>query len=147
MEKLNMMQGNKGENMSVNNENKLTHKRETKGIKAHAKKKSEEAYKRVDSALREMALNKEPINFNTVMKKANVSKGFVYQNQEIRERIEKLRDSQKGIKPKQVKDKMTDNSKDILLAAKTKKIKELEDENKNLKKELEVLRGKLYDTL
>jgi hypothetical protein len=133
--------------MSVNNENKLTHKRETKGIKAHAKKKSEEAYKRVDGALREMALNKEPINFNTVMKKANVSKGFVYQNQEIRERIEKLRDSQKGIKPKQVKDKMTDNSKDILLAAKTKKIKELEDENKNLKKELEVLRGKLYDTL
>ena len=92
--------------MSVNNENKLTHKRETKGIKAHAKKKSEEAYKRVDGALREMALNKEPINFNTVMKKANVSKGFVYQNQEIRERIEKLRDSQKGIKPKQVKDKM-----------------------------------------
>ena len=38
---------------------------------------------RVDGALREMALNKEPINFNTVMKKANVSKGFVYQNQEI----------------------------------------------------------------
>ena len=47
------MQENKGENMSVNNENKLTHKRETKGIKAHAKKKSEEAYKRVDGALRE----------------------------------------------------------------------------------------------
>lgn len=133
--------------MSANNENKLTHKRETKGIKAHAKKKSEEAYKRVDNALRDMALNKEPINFNTVIKKANVSKGFVYQNQEIRERIEKLRDSQKGIKSKQVKDKMTDNSKDILLAAKSKKIKELEDENKNLKKELEVLRGKLYDTL
>ena len=142
-----MMQENKEENMSVNNENKLTHKRETKGIKAHAKKKSEEAYKRVDSALREMALNKEPINFNTVIKKANVSKGFVYQHEEIRQRIEKLRDSQKGIKPKQVKDKMTDNSKDILLAAKTKKIKELEEENKNLKKELEVLRGKLYDTL
>ena len=145
-----MMQGNKGENMSVNNENKLTHKRETKGIKKNkknAKKKSEEAYKRVDGALREMALNKEPINFNTVIKKANVSKGFVYQHEEIRQRIEKLRDSQKGIKPKQVKDKMTDNSKDILLAAKTKKIKELEEENKNLKKELEVLRGKLYDTL
>ena len=93
-----MMQENKEENMSVNNENKNTHKRETKGIKAHAKKKSEEAYKRVDSALREMALNKEPINFNTVMKKSNVSKGFVYQNEEIRLRIEKLRDSQKGIK-------------------------------------------------
>ena len=58
-----MMQESKEENMSVKNENKNTHKRETKGIKAHAKKKSEEAYKRVDFALREMALNKEPINF------------------------------------------------------------------------------------
>ena len=141
------MQESKEENMSVNNENKNTHKRETKGIKAHAKKKSEEAYKRVDFALREMALNKEPINFNTVMKKSNVSKGFVYQNEEIRLRIEKLRDSQKGIKPKQVKDKMTDNTKDVLLAAKNKKIKELESENKKLKDELEALRGKLYDTL
>ena len=82
-----MMQESKEENMSVKNENKNTHKRETKGIKAHAKKKSEEAYKRVDSALREMALNKEPINFNTVMKKSNVSKGFVYQNEEISAKI------------------------------------------------------------
>ena len=42
---------------------------------------------------------------------------------------------------------MTDNTKDVLLAAKNKKIKELESENKKLKDELEVLRGKLYDTL
>ena len=58
--------------MTVKNENKNTHKRETKGIKAHAKKKSEEAYKRVDSALREMALNKEPINFNTFLSKNKI---------------------------------------------------------------------------
>ena len=133
--------------MSANNENKSAHKRETKGIKEHAKKKSEEAFKRVDIALREMSLNKEPINFNTVMKKANVSKGFVYNNEEIRARIENLRESQRGIKPKQAKNKMTDNSKDILLAAKNKKIKELESENSQLKKELEILRGQFYDTL
>ena len=67
-----MMQESKEENMSVKNENKNTHKRETKGIKAHAKKKSEEAHKRVDSALREMALNKEPINFNTFLSKNKI---------------------------------------------------------------------------
>ena len=39
---------------------------------------------------------------------------------------------------------MTDNSKDVLLVAKTKKIKELEEENKQLKNELEALRGRLY---
>lgn len=131
----------------MNSEIKSNHKRNTSGVKAFAQKKSEEAFKRVDDALRDMVLKKEPINFNTVMKKANVSKGFVYNNEDIRDRIEKLRDSQKGIKPKQVKNKMTDNSKDILLAAKTKKIKELEEENKKIKNEIEVLRGKLYDTL
>jgi len=131
----------------VNNETKLNHKRNTSGVKAFAKKKSEEAFKRVDEALRKMVLNKEPINFNTVMKKADVSKGFVYNNKDIRNRIETLRESQRGIKPKQVKSKMTDNSKDILLVAKTRKIKELEEENKQLKKELETLRGKLYASL
>ena len=131
----------------MNSETKLNHKRNTSGVKAFAKKKSEEAFKRVDEALREMVLNKEPINFNTVMKKADVSKGFVYNNEDIRNRIETLRKSQRGIKPKQVKSKMTDSSKDILLVAKTKKIKELEEENKQLKKELEALRGKLYASL
>ena len=131
----------------MNNETKLNHKRNTSGVKAFAKKKSEEAFKRVDEALRKMVLNKEPINFNTVMKKADVSKGFVYNNKDIRNRIETLRESQRGIKPKQVKSKMTDNSKDILLVAKTRKIKELEEENKQLKKELETLRGKLYASL
>jgi len=131
----------------VNSEMKQNHKRNTNGVKAFAKKKSEEAFKRVDEALRAMILNKEPINFNTVMKKADVSKGFVYNNEDIRNRIETLRESQRGVKPKQVKSKMTDSSKDVLLVAKTKKIKELEDENKQLKKELEVLRGKLYASL
>ena len=131
----------------MNSETKRNHKRNTNGVKAFAKKKSEEAFKRVDEALRKMVLNKEPINFNTVMKKADVSKGFVYNNEDIRNRIETLRESQRGVKPKQVKSKMTDSSKDVLLVAKTKKIKELEDENKQLKKELEVLRGKLYASL
>lgn len=131
----------------MNSEIKSNHKRNTSGVKAFAQKKSEEAFKRADEALRNMVLKKEPINFNTVMKKADVSKGFVYNNEEIRKRIETLRESQRGIKPKQIKSKMTDNSKDILLVAKTKKIKELEDENKQLKKELEILRGKLYASL
>ena len=53
--------------MSVKNENKNTKKRETKGIKDKDKKKREEEYKRVDSELREMDLNKETINFNTFL--------------------------------------------------------------------------------
>jgi cell shape-determining protein MreC len=40
---------------------------------------------------------------------------------------------------------MTEASKDVLIAAKNKRIKALEEENKRLKSELAILRGKLYD--
>lgn len=40
---------------------------------------------------------------------------------------------------------MTENSKDALLLAKNKKIKELSEEVKRLKKELMYLQGKVYD--
>jgi cell division protein FtsB len=42
---------------------------------------------------------------------------------------------------------LTETSKDIIIAAKNKRIKELEAENKQLKDELKVLRGKLYESL
>jgi len=42
---------------------------------------------------------------------------------------------------------MTNSSKDIIIAAKNKKIMELEAENKQLKEDLKKLRGKLYESL
>ena len=42
---------------------------------------------------------------------------------------------------------MTESSKDIVIVAKNKKIKELESENKDLKEQLMILRGKLYETI
>jgi len=120
----------------------MPHQRNTEGVKAYAKKKSEAAFKRVEDALIEMMHNNLPINFNTVMQKAHVSKGFVYNNKAIRSRIESLRDSQQVEKLKQNKESMTDRSKDTLLAAKNRKIEALEEENLRLKKELEILKGK-----
>lgn len=38
----------------------------------------------------------------------------------------------------------TDKSKDIIIMAKDKKIKELQEENKKLKEQPEAFRGKLY---
>jgi vacuolar-type H+-ATPase subunit I/STV1 len=43
------------------------------------------------------------------------------------------------------KREMTDSSKDVLIAAKNKRIEALEKENKRLKAELVILRGKIYD--
>ncbi|WP_369799698.1 DUF6262 family protein [Brevibacillus sp. SKDU10] len=59
-----------------------------------------------------------------------------------------LRKQQEGLpSPQDIKQNMTDASKDSLIAAKSKRIKELEDENKRLKEELLKLRGLIYEKL
>lgn len=120
----------------------------TKGLKEYAKQRSQIALDKVDKAIRELSLTEQKINFNSVSQLSGVSKTFMYNNKEVKSRIEELRDKQvsKSINQRAKCDK-TSKSKDIIIMAKDKKIKELEEENKKLKEQLEVLRGKLYEKL
>lgn len=124
------------------------HQRNTEGIKKHARHKSEETVKKVDEAVQKLIKAGEKINFNSVSLEAGVSKSYLYTHQEIKERIENLR-KQQAVAPsvKQIKREITDASKDIIIAAKNKRIKELGTENKRLKEELQKLKGKLYESL
>ncbi|MDS0528569.1 DUF6262 family protein [Clostridium sp. SHJSY1] len=120
----------------------------TDGIRECARKRTQVTLEKVDKAIRELSLSEQKINFNTVCNLSGVSKPFLYNNQEVRQRIEELRDKQteKAIRQRLNYDK-TDKSKDIIIMAKDKKIKELEYENRRLKEQLEVLRGKLYENM
>lgn len=120
----------------------------TKGLKEYAKNKTKMTLEKVDKAIRELSLKGKKINFNSVCNLSGVSKTFLYNNAEIKQRIEELRDKQteKVIKQRLKYDK-TDKSKDIIIMAKDKKIKELREENRKLKEQLEVLRGKLYEKI
>lgn len=120
----------------------------TKGLKEYALKRSQMALDKVDKAIRKLSLTEQKINFNSVSQLSGVSKTFLYNNQEIKKRIEELRDKQvsKTINQRAKYDK-TSKAKDIIIMAKDKKIRELEEENKKLKEQLEVLRGKLYEKL
>ena len=118
----------------------------TKGLKKHAKKRTKRAKEKVDKAIRNLSLRDEKINFNRVKEESGVSKSFLYTNDEVRERIEKLREKQIGQEMKQVaKNTKTKKSRDTVIEAKDKKIKELKQENEKLKKKLKVLRGKVYE--
>lgn len=120
--------------------------RNIEGLRAYAEQKSKNTITKVDVAVQRLIKSKSKINFNSVSMESGVSKAFLYNNEEIRERIEILRKQQEGLpSPSHVKREMTNNSKDILIAAKNKRIKELEEENKRLKDDLMKLRGKLYD--
>lgn len=120
----------------------------TKGLKKYAEEKTKITLEKVNKAIRELSLNGEKINFNSVAIASGVSKTFLYNNKDIKERIEDLRQKQvsKEMNQKAKYDK-TAKSKDIIIMAKDKKIKELEEENKKLKEQLEILRGKLYDRI
>lgn len=120
----------------------------TKGLKEYAKQKSKITLEKVDKAIRELSLSEQKINFNSVSQLSGVSKTYLYNNEEVKNRIEELRQKQLSkIMNKRAKYDKTSKSKDIIILAKDKKIKELEQENKKLKEQLEVLRGKLYEKM
>lgn len=120
----------------------------TKGLKEYAQNKSKITLEKVDRAIRELSLTEQKINFNSVSQLSGVSKTFLYNNDDVKKRIEELRDKQvnKTMNQRAKYDK-TSKSKDVIILAKDKRIKQLEDENKKLKEQLEVLRGKLYEKM
>jgi hypothetical protein len=121
------------------------------GLLAHAQRKSAAAQQRVHQAIDRLLREQQTVNFNTVAKAANVTKGYLYAHQDVRERIETLRtqQSQERLERQWSERKLhqarTDKTKDVLLAAKDRRIKALEVENRKLKEELKVARGKLYE--
>ncbi len=121
------------------------HLRNTDGLRAYAKHKQLETAEKVDKAIKLLIKEKGSINFNCVSIRSGVSKAYLYQH---RERIEALRNQQQGLPSrKHLKSEMTTSSKDVLLTAKTKRIKVLEDEVKRLKEQLKRLGGELYDSI
>jgi hypothetical protein len=119
------------------------HKRNISGLTEYVHLKKENALKQVDEAIQKLVRNGKPINFNSIAAESGVSKAYLYTNVEIRKRIDGLREQYTKSKKPQ-KSNMTDKSKDVLLASKNKKIKELEAEVRRLKDELVHLRGLLY---
>lgn len=128
-----------------------TWSRDTSGLMAHAKRRSEEKRKRVDVAITRLLQEQQAINFNSVAKAADVSKAYLYGQPLLRERIEVLRQQameqalrERAARPAPSK---TDASKDLVILAKDRRIKELEAENRQLKKQLQAALGKAYDRI
>ncbi|MBB6716832.1 DUF6262 family protein [Clostridium gasigenes] len=118
----------------------------TKGLKEYAKQKTQLTLEKVDNAIRELSLTEQKINFNSVSQLSGVSKTFLYNNENIKKRIEELRDKQTSRTMNQrAKYDKTSKSKDIIIMAKDKKIRALEEENKKIKEQLEIIRGRLYE--
>lgn len=105
-----------------------------------------DAKEKARSAIRILLASNEEVTFTAVHKQSGVSKNFLYKNQELRSEIEQYREYNEGVqKSKLEKRKKTEKSRDTVIEAKDRRIKKLEEENRRLKLEIDVLRGQLYD--
>lgn len=117
-----------------------------KGLEESWKQRAEVARERAEDAINDLKAKGAKINFNSVTKASGVSKSFLYDDSIIKQRIEQLRlaDIGKEMNKRARYDK-TSKSKDVIIVAKDSRIAKLEEENRKLRNENELLRGRLYD--
>lgn len=113
----------------------------------HSKRKAI-TQEKVDKAIQRLIKAQKPINFNSVASESDITKKTLYDNKEIRERIEALRHQQSQVPtPSQVKREMDNNNKDAIIASLKRKIKRLEEENKEFKEQIKVNYADIYKQL
>jgi S-adenosylmethionine:tRNA-ribosyltransferase-isomerase (queuine synthetase) len=125
-----------------------TWQRNTSGMIAHAQRRKEQTLQRVDAAITKLLRDNAAVNFNTVSKEAAVTKQYLYANEQVRGRIEALRGQhrERALRERLARPPgKTDAGKDVVLLAKDRRIAELEDDVRRLKKELQGALGKLYE--
>lgn len=120
----------------------------TKQLKNLHSKRRALTQEKVDEAINRLIKAQKFINFNSVANESGITKATLYNNKEIRSRIEKLREQQSQVPtPSEVKRKMHDNNKDAIISSLKRKIKRLEEENKELREQVKVNYAEIYKKL
>jgi len=117
--------------------------RNTEGLRSHAQKKTESTRLRAEAALALLIRENRPINFKSVAEAAGISTAWLYGDQTLKERIISLREQQ--VPSAQVRipprEQASNASKDTMIAALRKRVKDLEAENRTLKQQVEIAYG------
>lgn len=121
----------------------MTHERNVEGLRKSAQSRHQQTAQRAEEGIRQLQKLGRPINFNTVAQAAKVSTAWLYQHPAIRQRIEHLRAQQRTPVIPTAQTKTSDASKDAMLAALRQRVKQVEGENRELRKQLEVVYGQL----
>lgn len=100
---------------------------------------------KVDQAIKRLVRANKTINFNSVASEAGVAKATLYNNVLLRERIETLRSQQIQSPSKlSIKQELNDNNKDAVIESLKRKVKRLEQENKEFREQLKVAYAEVY---
>ena len=116
-------------------------KSNTEGLKKAAKSKKKNAIEATEKAIKELIKENKTISFSAVAQIANVSRAYLYQNKDIKERIESLRSSTFSKKSVPSQLRPSESSKDTIIATLKQRIEKLDRENYGLRSHLEVAYG------
>jgi hypothetical protein len=122
----------------------MTHQRNVDGLRQSAKQRHEETVQRLEHGLRELVRAGRPITFQTVAAAAGVSTAWLYQHPEVKERIIGLRAQSADHRAAPAVRRASEASKEAMIAALRQRIRTLEEENRELRKQLEVVYGQIY---
>ena len=100
---------------------------------------------RTEKAISKLLQNNERVSFGAVARIANVSVSYLYKYPEIKERIQALRDQQvKNARKLTRPQTASEKSKQVIIGQLRERIKNLEWEKKELKKQNEKMTAELY---
>lgn len=119
--------------------------RNVEGLRKTAREKAEVTRRRVDEAIRLLIAEQRTINFKTVAEAAHVSTAWLYANQDIKMRISHLRKQQVPRVAVRIpaERQASSASKDTVIAALQKRVREQADKIQKLEKQARITGGEL----
>ncbi|MGB8348373.1 MAG: DUF6262 family protein [Ktedonobacteraceae bacterium] len=116
------------------------------GLKAHAQQKALDTACRAEAAIVHLLKEQHPVNFKTVAETAGISTAWLYGNEVLKQRIMHLRGQQTPARQVKIppREQASSASKDAMIAVLRQRVKKLEEENRDLKRQVEVANGLLY---
>ncbi|MBD2681822.1 MULTISPECIES: DUF6262 family protein [Nostoc] len=114
-------------------------------LKDAAERKRQDAWRRTDEAINRLIKQGKRINFPSVALEAGVSVTYLYKYNELREKIEHLRNQQERIVAQPTKlQPATDNSKAVIIYNLKQEVNKLRAENRGLRDQVEMVYGRMH---
>jgi Family of unknown function (DUF6262) len=120
--------------------------RNIEGLRMNAQRKAAATEQRAEAAITRLIKEQRPINFKTVAQTAGISTAWLYEHEAIKERIIHLRTQQTPKEQVKIppREQASSTSKDAMITALRQRIQKLGKENSDLKRQVEVANGLLY---
>jgi hypothetical protein len=116
------------------------HKRNTIGMHKALRDRRNLTVQRINKMLEELSGQDYPITFSNIAKLGGVSKAWLYRHPEIKQKIDELRSGSDN----EIFYQVRPESKKTLISSLRARIKDLEAENSQLRKQLEIVYGELH---